>query len=317
MFEDLKIITDLIDNNTKEKYNLNIKFLYLTFKNDIIGWINMTLALSDKGYRYIYEYEKADLSHIDNKSIIKQRIKNQSKVYIYDMINKKFEYINLYKTCLQILFIVNNDRQYNTFHTEFARINNHRTCDNLVLRINDIRKILNYILQKRDSLLPILLNLDDNFKKEYIKENVSFKNIFLNTVIPKNENNLDTEIVQNNLECRLTLDINFDINNSKYKMLSEFINKSDILYYSFNNELHEFYQIPENKINDALNVVINNNRLVKEFEQQFKNITYDLYVIRNSVTDKKNISLYINLPINKSIFVDTLVYLSMPNLKFI
>lgn len=319
MFEDLATVTKIIENNIQEKYNndINIKFLYLSLNKDIVGWINTAPSLSDKGYKYVYEYEKSDLRYNNAKYIIKQQISFPGKVYMYNIFNETFEYIKLYKTCLQTLFITNNDRQYNTFHYEFNRLNNLRLCENLILRIKDICKIINYVLYKKSDLLSILLNIGDEFKKEYIKENVNFKKVFLNTVILKNEVNLNIESVQNNLQSRAIYEITIDINNSMYNKLLSYLSRTDIVYYiNNNNELQIRYNIPKYKINNILHNLSLDN-LIKQFEQQFKNISYNMFLNVNTVTNKKHITLQFDLPISKSIFVDVLVYLSMPNLKFI
>ena len=318
MFEDLTTIIKLIEQNIQKKYDsdINVKFLYLSFKKDIVGWINPIISLSDKGYKYVYEYEKSDLRHNNTKYTIKQQIPFPGKVYMYNIIDEKLEYIRLYKTCLQTLFITNNDRQYNTFHIEFSRLNNLRLCDNLILRIRDIPKIINHILHKRSDLFPIMLNIGDEFKKAYIKENVNFKRVFLNTVIQKNEINLDIATIQENLQFRLIYEIVIDINNNIYNKLLNVINKTSTIYYSDNNELHIHYNIPKYKVNIVLHNLLVDD-LIKELELQFKDISYNVSLNVNTVTDKKFITLQLDLPVSRTIFTDILVYLSMPNLKYI
>lgn len=321
MFEDLKAVIDLINNNIHDKYSyeINIKTLYLSLRNDVVGWFNPIITLSNRGYRYVYEYEKTDLRQINTRQTIKQQLLFPGKVYIYNIIDGAFEYVELYKTCLQTLFITNNDRQYNTFHYEFARINNQRICDSLVLRINDIRKILDYVLFKRNELLPILLNIKEDFKKEYIRENVGFKKIYLNTALLKTSetNNVtEKEVLQNEMQVHAIYEIAINIDNNLYNRLSKTLQKTDIVYFSNYNELHERCIVPKNKTSEFLSYFFNSN-IIKQFKQQYKNVSYNLFLVTNTVTDKKQVVLQINLPMNKSIFTDALVYISMPNLKYI
>jgi len=214
------------------------------------------------------------------------------------------------------LFIPNNDRQYNIFHHEFNRLNNLRLCDSLMLRINDIRKVLNYVLYKRSELLPVLLNIGDDFKKEYIKENVNFKKIFLNTVLFKVNKILNATPDQNKIQTRAIFEISIDIDKNVYNNLLKFITRSHAIYYSNHNEFHECYNIPKNRVDEVLSNFFTDN-LVEQFKAYYKEITYDVFLISNTVTDKKWITLFVDLPFSSSIFTDTLVYISMPSLKYI
>lgn len=323
MFRELKTVIDILEQNIQKNYNINVDFLYGLFKKDIVPWFNTIVVLSDKGHKYVYEYEKTNLKQINTRHSIKKIIQPPGSVFIYNILDKTFESINLYKTCLQPLYLnKTKNKEVKDFYTQFTTVNKIRICDYLFLRLNDMRYVLNHILHKKDDTLTLLENLDDQFKDIYIKQNLNFKKVFLNIIIPKDEIYIkDVSMIDYEIQFRYLFSIDIELDQKIYEKVINYINVKDKLYFPNNNDLCILHKIRQSKTLDLLTELnqehISLLNMIKDLGSHFSEINYDIFINNDTVNNKKGIKIRLDIPTTRDIFTDILTYISIPDLKYI
>ncbi|CDU20869.1 tetracycline resistance protein TetM [Plasmodium yoelii] len=326
-----------LDNQIEYKYLNNIPIKYDILKNGLVKYINMRYifpifsgsALNSYGVHLLLDYithnvksetdiylsdrkyENMTLHHIKNdEEKCKNNLKVSNGTIFNNILNKKYEITNIYKTILFIFKLVNEKNGYNTFckvlkgnllkNSKLCNIRNHKyelvkniykiKADRYImineLNMNDIGMIRGFEnIQVCDIMFEInetTSSMDKGkLKKDYMKEEKKYQNI----------NDLDkVEVIKNISDNVMNNCDNKWTGNSKLAKFNE-------IYRIFGSEIKNkglWYFLKSYKKRISKNIIVCTCSIEpKDYrkEKELKKILKDICIEDNSIisyTDKNN-----------------------------